>query len=45
MSPDIIEKDVGTKKRPHWKAYICPIGNRHDKISYTLIKTLNNENI
>lgn len=45
MSPDVIEKNVGTEKKPIWKVYIAPLGSRHDNIAHELIKTLNNDKI
>lgn len=41
MSPDIIEKNIGTEMNPKWKAYICPIGNRFDNVSEELCEYLN----
>ena len=40
-SPDVIEINVGTHKKPIWKVYIAPIGNRNNNIAYELIKHLN----
>ena len=40
-SPDVIEQNIGTTKKPNWKVYICPIGSRKDMIVHELIKTLN----
>ena len=41
MSPDIIEKNIGTEEKPKWKAYICPIGNRFDDVAVELCEYLN----
>ena len=40
MSPDVIEKNIGSVKKPTWKVYICPCGSRHDNIAHEIIKKL-----
>lgn len=40
MSPDVIEKNIGSIEKPIWKTYIAPIGNRKDDIAHKIIKTL-----
>jgi hypothetical protein len=41
MSPDVIEKNVGTAEKPLWKVYICPVGSRFDNIAHELCNHLN----
>lgn len=41
MSPDVIEKNIGTSKEPKWKVYICPISNRFDNVVIELCEYLN----
>jgi len=41
MSPDVVEKNVGTAKKPHWKVYIAPLGNRHDNVAHEICNQLN----
>ncbi len=40
MSPDIIEKNIGTFDHPKWIVFICPIGSRNNNIAHKIIKTL-----
>lgn len=40
MSPDVIEKNIGTKNKPNWKVYIAPIGNRGNKIAHKILEYL-----
>lgn len=41
FSPDVIERNVGTKKKPIWKVYIAVISDRNDAIAHLICKYLN----
>lgn len=41
MSPDVVEKNIGTKKKPKWIVYICPIGSRFNTIAWEICEYLN----
>lgn len=41
MSPDVIEKNIGTEKKAIWKVYIAPLGGRTDEIAHELCDYLN----
>jgi hypothetical protein len=43
MSPDVVEKNVGTIKKPIWKVYIAPIGSRFDNVAHNLCEILNKQ--
>lgn len=44
MSPDVIEKNISTDpKKPIWKVYIAPIGNRNDNIAHSIMEELNSK--
>jgi len=45
MSPDVIEKNIGTEKKPIWKVYIAPIGSRHENIAHEIIKMVRMVNV
>ena len=40
MSPDVIEKNIGTFDKPKWVVFICPVGSRFNNIAHKIIKTL-----
>jgi len=41
FSPDVIERNVGTKKKPIWKVYIAVISDRNDAMAHAILKFLN----
>ena len=43
MSPDVIEMNIGTDKKPKWKVYVAPLGNRNDDIAHTICDILNKQ--
>lgn len=44
MSPDVIERNLGTIEKPIWKVYIAPISNRNDMIAHAICNDLNENN-
>ena len=41
FSPDVIERNVGTKEKPVWKVYIAVISDRNDIMAHAILKWLN----